>query len=161
IYVLVRAGAGINPAGLREKIVRKAPGVDVYTTAAFSTRTRLYWMFTTGAGMALLIAAVLGLLVGTAVVAQTLYASTLDRLREYGTLKAIGASNSYLCLLVAKQAMILAAVGYLAGLGLSIVAVRAAQQSGAPFVLPWQLAGLLLLLAFAMSLGGAVFSIRK
>ncbi|HEV2445006.1 MAG TPA: FtsX-like permease family protein, partial [Candidatus Sulfopaludibacter sp.] len=123
--------------------------------------TQYYWMFTTGAGIALLIAAVMGFAVGIAVVAQTLYASTLDRLREFGTLKAIGASNTFLCGVVAKQAVILALAGYLLAIGASGLLVRVAQQSGAPIVLPWQLALLLLVLAFFMSLGGSLFSIRK
>jgi len=53
-------------------------------------------MFTTGAGVAVLLAAVLGLVVGVVVVAQTIYATTMDHIREYGTLKAMGATNGYL-----------------------------------------------------------------
>jgi putative ABC transport system permease protein len=161
IYILVRAAPGVDPESLRERIARTVPGVDVYTKAAFSRKTRMYWMFTTGAGIALLIAACMGFVVGVAVVAQTVYASTVDRLREYGTLKAMGAGNAYVSLLVAKQAVLVALAGYLLALGLSILLVRLAQRSGAPIVLPWQLAGLMALLALVMSLGGAAFSIRK
>jgi putative ABC transport system permease protein len=161
IYILVRAAPGVDPVRLRDRIARSIPGVDVYTTFDFSLKTRRYWMFTTGAGIALLMAAVMGFAVGMAVVGQTLYASTLDRLREFGTLKAIGASNTYVCLLVGKQAAILALGGYLLSLLVSSIVVRLAQQSGAPIVLPWQLDLLLLVLAFVMSLGGSIFSIRK
>lgn len=161
IYILVRTTEGADPRLVAQRIARKVPGVDVYTTSAFSQKTQYYWMFTTGAGIALLIAAVMGFAVGIAVVAQTLYASTLDRLREFGTLKAIGASNTFLCGVVAKQAVILALAGYLLAIGASGLLVRVAQQSGAPIVLPWQLALLLLVLAFFMSLGGSLFSIRK
>ena len=66
--------------------------------------TRHYWMFTTGAGMAVLMAAVLGLIVGVAVVAQTIYATTMDHIREYGTLKAMGAPNSYVLGVIMTQA---------------------------------------------------------
>jgi putative ABC transport system permease protein len=76
-------------------------------------------------------------------------------------LKAIGATNSYVCLLVAKQAAILALAGYALAMLASSLLVRAAQHTGAPIVLPWQLAILLLVLAFVMSLGGSIFSIRK
>lgn len=161
IYILVRAAAGSDPALLRGRIARMVPDIDAYTTAGFSEKTQNYWMFTTGAGIALLIAAVMGLGVGIAVVAQTLYASTVDRLREFGILKAIGASNPYVCGLVAKQAILLAIAGYLLAIGVSFPLVRMAQETGAPIVLPWQLALLLLVLAFLMSLGGALFSIRK
>jgi putative ABC transport system permease protein len=161
IYILVRGVAGTDPAVLRDLIARAVPDIDVYTTGEFSRKTRVYWMFTTGAGIALLIAAIMGFAVGVAVVAQTLYASTLDRLREYGTLKAIGAGNWFVCGLVAKQAVILAMAGYALALAASLAVVHVAQNSGAPIVLPWELAVLLLIMALVMSLGGAVFSIRK
>jgi putative ABC transport system permease protein len=161
IYILVRTTPGADIAALKDRLARTVPGVDVLTTEEFSRRTRNYWMFTTGAGIALLIAAVLGFVVGLTVVAQTIYASTVDRLREFGTLKAIGAGNGYVSLLVAKQALILAVAGYVPGLAVSFAIVRLAQSSGAPIVLPWRVAVLLLLMAFVMSLGGSAFSIRK
>ena len=68
--------------------------VDVFTTAEFSARTTRYWMFGTGAGVTVIMAAVLGLLVGVVVVAQTIYAATIDHIREFGTLKAMGATNA-------------------------------------------------------------------
>jgi len=52
-------------------------------------------MFTTGAGLAVLTAALMGLVVGVAVVAQTICAATMDHVREYGTLKGVGATNGY------------------------------------------------------------------
>ena len=161
IYVLVRAQSGVDPAALRDRIRASVPSIDVFTTEEFSRKTRFYWMFTTGAGIALLIAAVMGFAVGTAVVAQTLYGATMDRLREYGALKAIGASNTYVCLLVAKQASIVAIAGYAVAFGVSALAIRVAQNTGAPIVFPRQVAALLLAMAFVMSLGGSVFSIRR
>jgi putative ABC transport system permease protein len=161
IYILVRTAAGTDPGDVRARIAAAVPGIDVYTTGEFSRKTRVYWMFTTGAGIALLIAAVMGFAVGVAVVAQTIYASTVDRLREYGTLKAIGAGNGYVTTLVAKQALILATSGYVLAIAMSAAVIRVAQSSGAPIVLPWELAILLLVMAFVMSLGGSVFSIRK
>jgi ABC-type antimicrobial peptide transport system permease subunit len=74
-----------------------------------SRKTQIYWMFTTGAGVAVLIAAALGLMVAIVVVAQTIYATTIDHLREYGTLKAMGASNGYIYRMIIKQAIISAA----------------------------------------------------
>lgn len=59
----------------------------------FSAKTTHYWMFGTGAGVTVIMAAALGLLVGIVVVAQTLYAATIDHISEFGTLKAMGATN--------------------------------------------------------------------
>ena len=73
-------------------------------------------MFTTGAGVAVLMAAVLGLIVGIAVVAQTIYATTMDHIREYGTLKAMGAPNRYVLGVIMQQAAIAAVMGYAIGM---------------------------------------------
>ena len=69
-------------------------------------------MFGTGAGVTVLIAAGLGLIVGIVVVAQTIYAATIDHIREYGTLKAMGATNGYIYRIILKQALISALIGY-------------------------------------------------
>jgi putative ABC transport system permease protein len=55
----------------------------------------------------------LGILVGVTVVAQTLYAATLEHVREFGTMKAMGASNGHILGLIATQAAAAAIVGYL------------------------------------------------
>jgi hypothetical protein len=48
-------------------------------------------MIETGAGITVLLSAILGVLVGGVVVTQTIYAATVDHIREYATLKAMGA----------------------------------------------------------------------
>ncbi len=50
--------------------------------------------------------AVLGLLVGIVVVAQTIYSATVDHIREFGTLKAMGASNGYIYRVIIEQAVL-------------------------------------------------------
>ncbi len=71
-YILVKAAAGVSLRELQERLRARLADVDVYTTAEFSRKTRFYWMFTTGAGLAVLTAALMGLIVGVAVVAQTI-----------------------------------------------------------------------------------------
>src|SRR5215813_13615798 len=69
--------------------------VDVLTTAEFRDRSRSFWLFGTGAGFALFAGALLGMIVGTVIVAQTLYSSTKDHINEFATLRAIGSSSLY------------------------------------------------------------------
>src|SRR5437016_6827796 len=83
VYVLVTAQKGADLHQLKQDILARVSDVDVYTTAEFSWMTQRYWIFTTGAGVATLIAAMLGLVVGVVVVAQTIYATTIDHLREF------------------------------------------------------------------------------
>jgi putative ABC transport system permease protein len=161
IYVLVKVTPGADLDQVRQDIVARVRDVDVLTNAQFSRMTRFYWMFTTGAGVAVLIAAVLGLIVGFVVVAQTIYATTMDHLREYGTLKAMGAPNSYVYRVILEQASISAVIGYILGMLVSFFVVRASQQGGAAILLPWPMAVGIFFLTFLMCGGAALVSINK
>src|SRR5215469_3765025 len=103
-YILVTVAPGVRSREVLESLRARLTDVDIYTREEFSRRTRFYWMFTTGAGLAVLTAALMGLVVGVAVVAQTIYAATMDHIREYGTLKAMGATNGYLYRVLIEQA---------------------------------------------------------
>src|SRR6516165_7140575 len=81
-YILVKVAPGFPPAEVQGNLRKHIKDVEVYTRDEFSSRTRFYWMFTTGAGLAVLTAALMGLVVGVAVVAQTIYAATMDHIRE-------------------------------------------------------------------------------
>ena len=116
MFILVKAQPGVNIEDLRRRLQARLDGVDVVTRQQFSDMTANYWMFSTGAGITVIMAAVLGLLVGVVVVAQTIYAATIDHIREFGTLKAMGATNGYIYGVIMRQAAIGAAIGYGAGI---------------------------------------------
>jgi putative ABC transport system permease protein len=161
MFILIKAQAGVNVRDLQRHLQAGLTGVDVLTRQQFSAMTRHYWMYTTGAGMAVLMAAVLGLLVGMVVVAQTIYSSTMDHLREFGTLKAMGATNAYIYKIIMKQAAIAAVIGYGLGISLSILVVHESGKGGANIVLPWQLGVGMLGLTVAMCVAAAFVSINK
>lgn len=161
VFILVRAMPDVNPQQLQRTLQNRLHDVDVLTTARFSGMTRSYWMFTTGAGVAVLLAALLGLVVGIVVVTQTIYATTMDHLREYGTLKAIGAPNSYVYRVILHQAGMSAVMGYALGITVSIFVVRGAEQGGAAILLPWQMAALIFGLTLLMCGIAAAVSINK
>jgi putative ABC transport system permease protein len=161
IFVLVKVAPGADLNQVRSDIVAHVKDVDVFTRAEFSRMTRSYWMFTTGAGVAVLLAAFLGLVVGFVVVAQTIYATTVDHLREFGTLKAIGASNRYIYKVILKQASISAVIGYALGMSVSLLVVQASQHGGAAILVPWPMAVGMFFVTLFMCAGAAVVSIRK
>ncbi|MBZ5564027.1 MAG: ABC transporter permease [Acidobacteriia bacterium] len=161
IYILVKAKPGVNVQKLQHDLEQRVRGVDVYTTPEFRDKTRFYWMFSTGAGIAVLLAALLGLVVGVVVVAQTIYATTMDHLREYGTLKAMGASNGYIYRVIIKQAVISALLGYLAGMAVSVFVVHASKTGGASIILPWPMGVGMLGLTLLMCVVAAIVSINK
>ena len=123
-YVLVKVTPGASIDAVKASI-NALPHVAAYTTHEMSKRTRTYWSSRTGVGAGFFTTAVLGVIVGFVVVGQILYSGTLQYLREYGTLKAMGAKNSAVVRVILLQAMISAALGFVLGGGLAVV-MRAA-----------------------------------
>jgi putative ABC transport system permease protein len=160
-FVLVKAAPGVDIKKLKSDLKARLPDNEVYETAEFSAMTRHYWMFTTGAGVAVLMAAVLGLIVGVAVVAQTIYATTMDHIREYGTLKAMGAPNRYVLGVIMTQAAIAAIMGYAIGMTVSLFVVRGGETGGANILLSWQTAVGMFFLTLAMCVSAAFVSVNK
>ena len=161
LYILVKAEPGTDLQSLKHGLMEHVRDVDVFTAKEFSRMTRFYWMFSTGAGVAVLLAAVLGLVVGVVVVAQTIYATTMDHLREYGTLKAMGAPNRYVYTVIIKQAAISAVIGYVLGMLVSIFVVHGSQKVGASILLPRPMAVGMFVLTLLMCIVAAIVSINK
>ena len=161
VYILVKAAPGVSPQQLKANLKTHLSDVDIYTTAEFSSRTRFYWMFTTGAGLAVLTAAFMGLVVGVAVVAQTIYAATMDHIREYGTLKAMGATNGYLYRVLIEQAVWSAVLGYALAMIVAHFLVQASEKGGALILMPLSMTIGMLFLAVGMCVAAALVSINK
>ena len=161
VYIQVKLAPGADADQVKKAILERVRDVDVVTNHQFSRMTQVYWMFTTGAGVAVLLAAVLGLVVGFVVVAQTIYATTMDHLKEFGTLKAMGAPNRYIYKVILTQAALSAVMGYVLGMFVSLFVVRASQSGGAAILLPWQMAIGMFFLTLFMCMGAAIVSINK
>jgi putative ABC transport system permease protein len=100
-------------------------------------------------------------IVGFVVVAQTIYATTMDHLQEFGTLKAMGAPNSYVYKVILQQAAISALVGYGVGIVISVSILHLVEPTGAPVVMNgWIAAGTFFLTLF-MCAGAGLISINK
>jgi len=160
-YVLVRASPGTDPAAVRANLQQRLHDVDIFTTREFSGRTTNYWMFGTGAGVTVIMAAVLGLLVGVVVVAQTIYAATIDHIREFGTLKAMGAANFYIYKIILQQAVISAVIGYGVGIVFASLAAYSSRGGGANILLPIPVRIGLFGLTLFMCISAALVSINK
>src|SRR6516164_4226294 len=160
-YILVKVAPGCTSDEVLENLRARLTDVDIYTSQEFSRRTRFYWMFTTGAGLAVLTAALMGLIVGIAVVAQTIYAATMDHIREYGTLKAMGATNGYLYRVLIEQAVWSAVLGYALAMVIAHFLVQASEKGGALILMPASMAVGMLFLAVAMCIAAAMVSINK
>lgn len=161
IYILVKTVPGTNIEDLRQRLMATLSDVDIYTNYEFSWKTRRHFLFTTGAGTSLLVTAFMGLVVGIVIVAMTIYQTTIDHLREYGTLKAIGASNYYIYKVIIKQAIISAILGYGLGLIFSFTLIDLIRKGGPPIVLHWQLIVGMLGVTLLMCINASLISINK
>lgn len=160
-YLLVSLKPGADRAAVRDALQARLGRVDVWFARDFARAAQRYWLITTGAGSALLLAALLGLVVGIVIVGQTLYATTVDRLPEYATLRAMGAPNGYLHRVILKQAAISAVFGFAGGMVLVGLVVLASAGSTVAVAMPAGLVGILAVLTLCMCALGALVSIRR
>jgi putative ABC transport system permease protein len=119
-YILVKLAPGADRAAVMAQIQEKLPYNDVYTKEDWARRSRTYWVVSTGLGMNMGVTVFLGILVGIVVVAQTLYTSAVEHVKEFGTVKAIGGSNWDIYRILGEQALIAAVVGFVAGAIISL-----------------------------------------
>jgi putative ABC transport system permease protein len=152
-YLLGRC-ARPGHAGRVVRRLRRYRNMSAFTAAAFSARSRLHWLFKTKAGLALGFAAVLGLLVGAVVTAQTLYAATAASLREYAVLQAQGIPRWRIKGAVVMQSFWVGAAGIGLALPLSWLLAGVANWAGTRVLLePWLVGG-----AAALTLAMALLS---
>jgi putative ABC transport system permease protein len=114
-YVLVKLEPGADPEAVKAEIRRRLPYNDVRGRDEWAARSRSYWVESTGLGLNMAMTVFLGGLVGVVVVAQTLYTSTMEHLKEFATVKAIGGGNADIYAIIAKQASIAAVCGFVLG----------------------------------------------
>jgi putative ABC transport system permease protein len=130
MYTVVKLAPGADAASVAAQIRERLPFNDVHTRAEWSRRSRMYWLTSTGLGLNMYLTVFLGCLVGVAVVAQTLYASTMEHLKEFGTLKAMGGTNADVYAILSRQALMSAVAGFAIGMIPSFVVAKLAARAG-------------------------------
>jgi putative ABC transport system permease protein len=154
-YFLVKARPGVDLKDLCARIRARVPELDVYDRDTYSWMCMEYWLTRTGIGISFGLAALLGLLVGLAVVAQTLYASVTERIKEFGTLKALGAGDGSIGCFPLAQAVGNSVIGSAVGLLGSLAIARGMSTPRAPVVLTWQVSSLSVVLVALVCLAAA------
>lgn len=160
-YILVRVQPGADVEQVRAEIQQRLPYNDVYTSREWATRSRNYWLKNTGIGFNMYMTVFLGCLVGIVVVAQTLYTSTMEHLKEFGTVKAIGGSNRDIYGILARQAIFSSIVGFVLGVIPSFVAQAVVRRANLEIIIPPLLVGLVFIGTVVMCLAAAMISFRK
>lgn len=160
-FFIVRLKQGADPAAVQADLAKRIEPAEVLTPEEFRDRSLKQWLFRTGAGLALIGGALLGILVGTVIVAQTLYSSTKDHIHEFATLRALGSSKSYIHKVIMAQAGFSAVIGYVLGMIIALVILYLSQGSALPLVMTPGLAFWLFALTLAMCAISALSAIVK
>jgi putative ABC transport system permease protein len=158
-YFQVRLAPGADIEGVRRRLTAELSNVEIITSDEFRRRSRNYWLFGTGAGAALFGSALLGIIVGTVIVAQTLYSSTKDHLSEFATLRALGSSRRYLYWVILFQAVMSAVISFAIAAAIGLGLARASTDTALPIVLTPTLIASLFVLTLVMSIVSAISAI--
>jgi putative ABC transport system permease protein len=160
-YILVKLAPGADVEAAKAEIRRRLPYNDVYTRADWAKRSRDYWVASTGIGLNMYLTVFLGCLVGVVVVTQTLYTSTMEHIKEFGTVKAIGGSNLDIYRILGSQALIAAVIGFLTGRLMAAVLAPAMAKIRLKLMIPNEFAAIVFVGTVVLCLAAALVSFRK
>ncbi len=160
-FLLVKVAPGANIAEVQKDLAQRLESAEVLTKDEFESRSLKQWLFRTGAGLALIGGAILGSLVGTVIVAQTLYSSTKDHIHEFATLRALGSSRGYIYKVILAQAALSAVMGYVLGMLIALLILYLSRNSSLPLVMTPGLAFWLFALTLFMCAISALSAIVK
>jgi putative ABC transport system permease protein len=139
-FILVGVREGARPEDVRDRLRARFPDVKVMTGKEFAASTTRYVLGRTAIGVTLGTSTVFGLVIGFVIVALTTFSAVVDNIREFGTLKAIGATNWDLAKLLFAQSIAYALLGSLIGLTVVTRIADAIRSPKFAIVLPAPLA---------------------
>jgi putative ABC transport system permease protein len=138
-YVLVKVEPGASIPAVVADLQRQLPADRIMTVKEAERRALTYIVRNTSIGISIGTSTLFGVLVGFIVVALTLFSAVVDRTKDFGTLKAIGATNGDLAKLLITQAVTVAVVGWLIGQTLVALVIRGISSAKLPLGLPYWL----------------------
>jgi len=159
--VLVDVAPGMDPATVRDRINKSVFGVRAWTSKDFANSTVGFLLANSGIGFSIGSLIVFALIAGFFIIGLTMYSAALDRIRDYGTLKGIGASNGYIVRLILLQAFLFALVGFALGYLFIDLFRRGIAKAGTTFEFSPIIVLGFFLITLLISIGGAFFAIRR
>jgi putative ABC transport system permease protein len=163
-FVLAKAAEGEDAEALCQRIESRT-GLRAQTRDQFFWSNIDYFIKSTGIPINFGITVALGFIVGAAIAGQTFYLFTLDNLKQFGGLKAMGASNLRIVAMILAQAAVVGLVGF--GLGLGMAATFFVTMNRAPnpalwgMYLPWQIAAITAAAVLVIVLASSLLCIRR
>lgn len=161
-FVLIRAQPNQDLQALKQRLEAALPNTRAYTRAELMKKTQSFWQQRTGVGFILGLGAAVGVIVGGIIVGQILYSSVSDHLREFGTLKAMGASDWTIYGVIVEQALWMAILGYIPGMILCFgVAAWTYATQGIVILITSATALAVFGITVSICVGSAIFAIQK
>lgn len=159
--VLVKCQPGRDVAEVQAAI-KAATGLEAATPDEFRWKTIRYVLKYTGIAINFGVTVLLGFIVGAAIAGQTFYTFAIDNLKNFGALKAMGASNATLGRMISAQAVVVAALAYGIGTGIAAIFAKLAGPNGQlPFLPTQQLLGIAGVAVFVIAVIAGLVALRK
>jgi putative ABC transport system permease protein len=160
-YGMVVIDDGVSPATVESEVEARHPEFQVFTSDEFAklVRKEIDESFIP----VIIILLAIGFVVGGAVIGLTIYTATIERTREFGVMKAVGASPTFLYRIVLSQSSILALTGFAAGVLGSLAVARLAEQIVPEFATVFRITDIAAVLAaaFVLALASSYVPIRR
>jgi putative ABC transport system permease protein len=161
-FIVVRPSPGVTPAEVVRRI-HDATGLRARTSEEFQWDCIRYYMENTGIPVNFGITIGIALVIGLVVSGQTFYLFTIENLKQFGALKAIGVTNRRLVLMILLQAMTVGFIGYAFGTGMAAAFFEIFTHKLATrgIILIWQNVVGVAALMFTVVIAASLLSIRK
>ncbi len=159
-FILAKVKPGADIQEVAHAITRRTE-LAAYTRDQFRSVTIRYFMKYTGIPINFGIAVGLGFFVGVAIVGQTFFSFITDNMRYLGILKAMGASNQLLIIMIVLQTMLVGVIGSGIGMGIGSLTSIISKNSELAFYMPWQIPVVTALATTLITLLTALLSLRK
>ena len=161
-FVLAKATHGVSDREACRRI-EAATGLHASTSSDFGWQTIRYYVAHTGIPINFGITISIALVVGTIVAGQTFYIFTLENLKQFGALKAIGVTNWRITGMILLQALMVGAIGYSIGIGMTAAFFEITKNNLdlRGFSLLWQIAAGTGATVFLIVILASLMSIRR
>jgi putative ABC transport system permease protein len=159
-FVMVKVKPGYDRAAVAANLAA-ATGLAVRSNAEFEKLTADYILKETGILVNFGLAVGLGFVIGVLIAGQMLYNFTLDNLRYYGTLKAMGTANAALIRMVLTQTLVVGLLGYGIGVGAGAIMGKLVGDAGLAFRMVWEIPALALAAILFICITSALLCLRR
>ncbi len=158
---LVKIKPGSDPIKVRDEINKKVYGVKAWLPDEFASQTIKTVLGSSGIAISIGTMIVFAFISGFVIIGLTLYSAAVDRLKDYATIKAIGASNGFIRKLILLQAFIISLIGF----GISSVLLEGFRSgianAGTLFSYTLEMRIAFFITTLVIALGGSLFAIRR